>query len=135
IVFSWDNALNLEANSGPYVLYTYARAQHILEKGDYKQDELLDEDYARIGRGIELELIKQIGRATEVFENVSKDYRPNTIADYVLELASLFSKFYEQEPVIKGGEARKVRLAIVYAVKQTIENALKILGIKTARAL
>lgn len=130
VIFDWDSALNFEANSGPYAMYMYARAQRVLEKGNYGMHGISEDDYKRISREAGFELVKLIGEAQEMFESACKDYRPNTVAVYLLELASLFSKFYEASPVLQGGESREARLAIVFATKQTIGNGLRLLGIK-----
>jgi len=135
IVFSWDKALDLEANSGPYVLYMYARAKHILDKATFEKHALEEKAYESIGRSYGFEVVKKVGIAGEIFENACKAYRPNAIAEYLLDLSTTFSKFYEQEQVIKGGEAKEVRLAIVYAVMQTISNALALLGIESVEAM
>ncbi|MGC8629275.1 MAG: arginine--tRNA ligase [Candidatus Micrarchaeia archaeon] len=130
IIFSWSRALNLEENSGPYVLYTYARAKHILDKANYSKIPPTYEAYEHVGRGYGFELVKKIGMAGEVIGNAARLYKPNKIAEYLLDVASAFSKFYETEPVLKGGEAKEVRLGIVYATMRVLENALKILGIE-----
>ncbi|MEM0074611.1 MAG: arginine--tRNA ligase [Candidatus Micrarchaeaceae archaeon] len=135
IVFSWENALNLQANSGPYVMYMYARARRILEKGEYKKAQLTEKDYKEIGRGPGFELIKIIGNAQDVFTSAAISYRPNTVAEYLLRLSALFSGFYEKEPVLGGGEARNARLAIVYITMQTIANGMLLLGITPAESM
>lgn len=135
VLFDWDSALNFEANSGPYAMYTYARAQRILENGAYSVHPLGDKDYKQLNPATEFELVKMLGKLQEVVESACKDYRPNTVTAYVLELASLFSKFYESSPVLKGGEAKELRLALVYATKQVLGNALRLLGIKPLEAM
>ncbi|MEM3781350.1 MAG: arginine--tRNA ligase [Candidatus Micrarchaeaceae archaeon] len=133
IVFSWENALNFQANSGPYVMYMYARANRILEKGEYKKAPLSENDYNTIDRGPGFELIKSIGNAQDVFVGAAISYRPNTVAEYLLKLSALFSEFYEKEPVLKGGEARNARLAVVYCAMQTMANGMRLLGITPAK--
>ncbi|MGC8676559.1 MAG: DALR anticodon-binding domain-containing protein, partial [Candidatus Micrarchaeia archaeon] len=135
IVFSWDNALNLEANSGPYVMYMHARAKRIIEKGEYARQPPADADYAGIGRGSGFELIKSIGAAPDVVASSCFSYRPNILADYLLDLATRFSEFYEKEPVLKGGSAKNARLAIVYAAMQTAENLMRLMGIEPTEAI
>ncbi len=126
IVFSWEKALSFEGNSGPYCLYTYARASRILEKAGAAG---LPKAYPNVSRGHDFELVKLMGRFQETAEKACGEYRPNVITDYLLDLASEFSKFYEAMPVLKGGESMEERLAIVSAFRQVMRNALALLGI------
>jgi len=129
IMFTWEKALNFEGNSGPYCMYMHARASRILEKaGAWKASR---NDYAAISRGYEFELVKAIAALPERIEKAFAELRPNIIAEYAIDLSSMFSKFYETTPVIKGGEARNARLALVAAAKQALSNALAMLGIKS----
>jgi arginyl-tRNA synthetase len=126
ILFSWEKALNFEGNSGPYCLYTYARAARIIEKGVLVPTPL---KFTHIERAEDFELVKQIGMFQEMVEKACNEQRPNVLTDYLLDLASKFSKFYEKMPVIKGGAAMQERLTIVASFKQVMRNALWLLGI------
>lgn len=126
ITFSWGRALSFEGESGPYCLYTYARASRILEKAGVF---VAPKGYAHVSRGRDFELVKLMGAFQEIAEKACREWRPNVVTDYLLDLASVFSKFYEEMPVLKGGEAMAERLAIVAAFRQVIKNALALLGI------
>lgn len=130
VVFDWDRALDFNSNSGPYCMYVYARASRILEKAGTERLRLEPRDFGGIGRGEEFELIKLIGLAEEAVEKACTERKPNIVAEYVLELSLQFSRFYERVPVLKSGDARNVRLAIVFATKQVIYNMLGLLGIE-----
>lgn len=137
MLFSWKTALSFEGNSGPYVMYTYARARKILTKAMGTQEEkqlsiskvLEVVDASKVTRGYDFDLLKKIGVARESVEKACRELRPNVLTDYLLDLASLFSKFYESMPVIKGEEAKSVRLSIVYTFTVVVENLLGLLGI------
>ncbi|MDE1846749.1 MAG: arginine--tRNA ligase [Candidatus Micrarchaeota archaeon] len=128
MTFSWERALSFEGDSGPYCLYTYARAARVLEKESYKY--VGKADASHIGRGQDFELIKMIAIFPDIAEKAASEHRPSVIADYMIKLASSFSKFYETMPIIKGGEAKEARLALTYSFKQTMGNALRLLGIE-----
>ncbi len=127
MMFSWEKALNFESNSGPYCMYTYARASKIL--GKETAGRLGESDFGSIARDNAFELIKTISYAQDVIEKACREYRPNVIVDYALELAYRFSSFYETMPVLKGGEAKRLRLAITHATCITMGNLLNLLGI------
>jgi arginyl-tRNA synthetase len=134
IVFDWERALNLEANSGPYVLYTYARASSILEKGGFEPMPPNGKAYEFLTREEDYELVKHIAVFPEVVERACKELKPNLITNYLIDIATIFSKFYEKMPVIKS-EARELRLSLVYATKQVIKNGLALLGVHALEAL
>ena len=127
ITFSWEKALNFEGDSGPSCLYTYARATRVLEKGEYKGGA---PDPKAISRGEDFEIIKHIAEFPSIVEKTGAEYRPNLITDYVITLSSLFGKFYEKMPIITGGDAKETRLEITMCVRQTMGNALRLLGIE-----
>lgn len=135
VVFSWERALNFEGNSGPYCMYTYTRAKRILEKAEYKEPRLTDKDFDMVGRQMDFELIKHLGRAQEAVEKACSEARPNILTDYLLGLAMLFGSFYEHMPVIKGEDAREVRLAMVFGVMQVMGNLLNMLGIDVVESM
>ena len=129
VTFSWERALNFESSSAPYCMYTYARSKRILEKAGYVAKQLSEADYGTVERDLDFELLKMIGEAQETVEKACSEYRPNVITDYLLNLSSLFSRFYEKMPVIKGGNAKDLRLALVSATMGVTKQALSLLGI------
>ncbi len=135
LVFDWDRALDFNANSGPYCMYMYARASRILEKGNADPKKLLPSGYTHMGRGHDLELVKLISQCQEMIEKACSEYKPNVIADYVMELSLAFGKFYQSTDVLKSGEAMPLRLAMVWAARQTIYNMLYLLGIETSERM
>ncbi len=137
VVFEWEKALDLNSNSGPYCMYMYARASRILERAGLngKKIKPAPGDYEKITRGQDFELIKYIGQMQETIEKAGREYRPNVIAEYLMEISLLFSRFYESMPVLKGEEAKNVRLAIVMAARQAIFNMLGLLNIQTVESM
>ncbi|MDE1869999.1 MAG: arginine--tRNA ligase [Candidatus Micrarchaeota archaeon] len=129
IVFTWEKSLNFEGDSGPYCLYSYARAVRVLEKSGFIVSPHKITELKGITRGEDFELVKHIGNFSSVIEKANLEYRPNLLTDYALTLAALFGKFYKNMPILKEGEARDLRILLTYAVKQTMENTLRLLGI------
>ncbi len=129
IIFEWDKALSFEGSSGPYCMYMYARANSILEKAMAKKVEPDKIDFGHVERGYDFELVKSIGKAQEVLEKAASEYRPDIIAEYLMELSSGFSKFYENTKVVGSGEAEQYRIAIVISFMQAVGNFMRLLGI------
>jgi arginyl-tRNA synthetase len=124
-VFDWDEALDFERQSGPYIQYAHARACSILGKaGGF-------EPAFALARESEVALAKHIAKFPWVLKNAVRDLRPHLIATYARELADLFNVFYQFEPVLKSeGETRDSRLTLVKATKNTLQEALETLGIE-----
>jgi arginyl-tRNA synthetase len=131
VTFSWEKAMNFEGNSGPYCMYTYARANRILANAFYEKKPLSEKDYLQISRGMDFELVKKLGMAQEMVEKACEEYRPDLITEYLLDVSGIFSSFYEKFPVMKGEEAREIRLALVSGTMQVLKNMLLLIGIKT----
>ncbi|MFA6022459.1 MAG: arginine--tRNA ligase [Candidatus Pacearchaeota archaeon] len=126
IVFSWENSLNFEGESGPYLQYSYARASSILKKSKNKA---IKYDIPELSKE-EVSLIKKIAEFPEIVENAEKNLNPSSIANYSFQLAQIFNEFYHSCHVINDkNEAFRIRL--VQAFRNTLKNSLYLLGIET----
>lgn len=132
MIFRWEEALNFEGNSAPFIQYAHARASSILSKYNEKQDvEDIQPDYTLLTHKSEIKLVKNLAKLPVIIEEAYKNYRPHIIAFYLFETASLFNQFYRDCPVLAEGNPmlKKTRLKLVEASKIVIRNALDILGI------
>ena len=136
ITFRWDDVLNFEGESAPYIQYAHARCASIIRKAgesgietDWKS--LLERaDFSKLTNR-EKELIKLLSKFPNVMESAGRDIKPHLIPTYLNELASLFNRFYMDHPVLKAEEGiREERLLLVLAVKQVLRNGLEVLGIE-----
>jgi arginyl-tRNA synthetase len=127
LIFKWEEALKFEGDTAPYIQYSHARAARILEKAGGLPSPV---DYAAVSSPDEKRLVKKLALFPQVAETAAKDFRPHYVADYLLELAADFSKFYTNCPVLKAGEKeRALRLKLVSSYKQVLRNGLMLLGI------
>jgi len=128
VVFEWDRALSFEGDTGPYVQYACVRAKRILEKLGKKSGKM-PEKYSFTPE--EKELLKKIARFPELVRKAEKDLQSYYVAEYVLDLADAFSKFYETTPVLKAQpEQQEARALIVATVASVLERALGFIGIE-----
>ncbi|MEJ8554048.1 arginine--tRNA ligase [Tepidibacter sp. Z1-5] len=127
--FSWDRTLNFDGETGPYVQYTHTRACSVLRKAN--EEVSADVDFSVLSDDDSVNVIKEIGNFPKAIQDVIKNNEPHIIARYVVDLAQAFNKFYHDNAIIVEDEkVRKARLALVLATKQTIKNALSLLGVE-----
>ncbi len=129
VVFSWQEALNFEGDTGPYLQYAYARASSILRKAKLskKQNKA---DFSILKNEKEISLIKMLSEFPEICKNTAGHLTPHVIAGYAYKLAKSFNDFYESCPVLNAGQNEKeARLLLVVAARQVLGNALALLGI------
>jgi arginyl-tRNA synthetase len=127
IVFDIDKFLEFEGDTGPYLLYSYARASSILRKSKSKtKKEIKIIDL----KDSEISLIKKIHSFPEIISKAHTSLSPNLIANYSYELAKTFNEFYHDCPVI-GGIEESFRLQLVNSFKLTLKKSLNLLGIET----
>ncbi len=124
IIFDPKNDVSFEGNTGPYLLYSYARANSITKKAKIKETEIKIIDL----KETEIALIKKIDSFPEIIEQAYLQLAPNIIANYSYELAKQFNEFYHTCPVMKSPQA-KFRLELVKAFKTTLNKSLDLLGI------
>ncbi len=135
ITFRWEDALDFNGDAAPYLQYSYARAQRILEKSDGNASANL----GLLAAEAEFALVKAIAKfPEEVLEVVrglikqasGTSFNTNRITSYCYNLATLFSRFYDSCPVLKSDpETKAARLQLVRAFKITMGNCLRLLGI------
>ncbi len=127
IVFNIDKFLDFEGDTGPYLLYSYARASSILRKSKPNKNSKIKINSLEEK---EIELIKKISEFPEIVLNAYKNLNPSVIANYSYQLAQIFSEFYHTCPVI-GDEKENFRLELVKSFRQVLKNSLGLLGIET----
>ncbi len=126
-VFSWEKMLTFDGNTAPYLQYVYARIRSIFRKaGDVNAQAEIKLDSPH-----ELSLAKHILRLDEVIENLARDLKPHQLCTYLYDLATRFSAFYENCPVLKSEEPmRSSRLALCELTARTMALGLDLLGIE-----
>ena len=124
LVFNIEKFISFEGDTGPYLLYSYARAKSILSKAKYTNTKLTIENLEEI----EKNLILELNNFSEIIIHAQKNFSPNIIANYSFKTAQLFNEFYHSSQVI-GSENEGFRLALVASFAQVLKNALTLLGI------
>jgi arginyl-tRNA synthetase len=128
-IFSWDRMLAFEGNTGPYLLYTYARICSILRKADLPATTA--PAALTLDQPAELALARKLLAFPDIVQSVARDLKPHYLCTYLYELASAYSTFYEQCPVLKAEDpARTTRLHLCAATQHILALGLRdLLGI------
>jgi arginyl-tRNA synthetase len=131
IIFKWDEALSFERGCAS-IQYAHARACKLLEKaGGFTSSEVdMDALNFQDMDTLEVDLLKTLARFSTIIEDSARDLRVHSVAQYALEVAGAFNKFYKSVPVI-GSEKEVLRLLIVDKSRITIRNCLDLLGIES----
>ncbi len=133
ITFTWEKALAMNGNSAPYLQYACARIASVRDK--YREQfpgRDPDEFPIVLGEAIERKLATRVARFGDIVIRAAKAYRPNVLADYLFELAQIYSTFYQNVPFLKAPEGtRESRVRLCEMVAATLRTGLSLLGIRT----
>jgi arginyl-tRNA synthetase len=143
IAFDLEESVAKEGNSGPYLQYTVARCNSVMQKAAILQEENLQAKAYVQGENLhiphsnledeELAVLRSLIHFSEVVENAAKTYSPNLLCNYLYDLAQKFNSFYNKFRIL-GLEDKNdgsFRLALTFATGQVLKNGLKLLGIET----
>jgi len=133
VTFTWEKALNMEGNSAPYLQYAYARISSVYDKwnAQFPGVELTDCSI-NIEHNIERRLAVKLSRFPAAVRASADNYRPNIMADYLYDLAQIYSSFYQNVPFLKAEEGiRESRIRLCRNTARTLKQGLMLLGIET----
>lgn len=129
-IFDWNQILNFQGETGPYIQYTYVRTKSILDKvgelpkaTEVKQ-ELLADEYSQ-------NIIKLIYTFEDVLVQVTKKDEPSILARYLIDLAKAFSSFYNENKIITEDKQEQVaRVYLTYSVGEILKTGASLLGME-----
>jgi len=125
MVFDIERFLSFEGDTGPYLLYTYARAKSILKKSQEIKDKFKIENISEKEKA----LILHLDSFPKIVREAYSGLNPSIIAHYAYHLSQAFNEFYHSEKVI-GSKDEPFKLALVSSVAQVLKNSLSLLGIQ-----
>lgn len=126
VTFSWDKMLSMEGNTAPYLLYSHARLVTLLSKAE----EPIDLAAMRLEHPLERELALAVLRTPEAALAALRSARPNLLADQLYDLSSRINRVHHDLPVLKGGEFRASRLALLEVSRRALKTGLEWLGLR-----
>ncbi len=130
-LFSFDNMISFEGDTGPYMLYAYTRVASIFRKAEIDEKNLSGDII--LGEEIERELANRQIQFAEILNRVAERGTPHLLCGYLYELASTFSSFYKNCPVLSAEteESRNSRLQLCLLTARILKQGLALLGIGT----
>ena len=139
--FDWDQVLNFEGETGPYLQYTHARLCSLLRNYDGKVSS--DIDFALLAGNEESRVIDLLADFPETVEDAARDYDPFYIAAMLLKLAGAFNKFYQRKNpqgkidriISDNQELSAARISLVKSVQLVINKGLYLLGLEAPQEM
>ncbi|MCL2219608.1 MAG: arginine--tRNA ligase [Chitinispirillia bacterium] len=127
MIFDPNKAISFEGDTGPYLLYSYARASSIIRKAGGARPAAVPENL----EPAEIRLIKKVSFFPTAVKYAHDRLSPSVIANYAFELAQVFNEFYHANQVIgSGGDVEDFRVSLVASFRLTAGKCLGLLGIE-----
>jgi arginyl-tRNA synthetase len=133
-MFSFDRMLAFEGNTGPYLLYAYARIKNIFRKaGERGKGAGWEQEPIAVIEPAEKTLALALLRYPSALASTADAFEPHRLCNYIYDLAVAFSGFYDQCPVVTAPTDQSVRqrLRLCDLTRRVLEDALHTLGIPT----
>lgn len=129
VVFTWEDALNFDGDSGPYVQYTYVRGRSILRKAGNVPETA---DLSYLSTEDEFQMVRLLGAFKDSVKEAVERYEPFVVIRHVTEIAKAYNKFYNTHPILNAEEnVKNARLQLTKAVVTVIKTGLGLVGIET----
>ena len=134
VTFDWESAMDFDGQAAPYIQYAHVRANSILKRFGTTIPNATNPSHKL--EPTEIQLIDLLSRFPSEVQRAAEDLKPLHLTNLAYQIAKAFNDFYNQCPVIKAEpEIRVFRIRLVAAVKQTLANILKILGISAPNVM
>ena len=134
MLFNPAESIDFNGNTGPFIQYTYARIQSLLNKASFSSLKIAA-DYAL--NSSEKELIMLLSNYKEVVTKAAESLSPALVANYLYDLVKAYNSFYQNNPIMNQDDetTKQVRLELSYLTGKTIQKSLSLLGIGTVNRM
>jgi arginyl-tRNA synthetase len=131
MLFNPEESIDLQGDTGPFVQYTFARINSMLNAAS--ADDLNASFEITSANETEINLIKELDNYKLELQKAAIAYSPSLIATYSLNLAKAFNRVYNDVSFLKELDVnkRRFRLSLAKKTSETIKQSLFMLGIQT----
>jgi arginyl-tRNA synthetase len=137
ILFDEEEWLDLEGETGPYILYSVARINSIIRKCAAKDIHASKRiNYELLGTREDAEILRILDREKKTIEDAASSYKPSLVARYLIELSQKANEYYHKNQIIQDDiELMKARLLLLSTINESLKLCLLLLGIKTVEEM
>ena len=133
MLFNPAESIDFNGNTGPFIQYTYARIQSLLNRANF-----VEADFGSYQpNDSEKELIMQLSNFKVVVEKAAETLSPAQVANYVYDLVKTYNSFYQNNPImtLEDENAKQFKLQISDLTAKTIKKSLHLLGINVVNRM
>jgi arginyl-tRNA synthetase len=130
VVFDFDKSISFDGDTGPYLLYVYARCKSLLDG----QDQISLDSRKELGNAFVKSLVREISKYQDVLLGSSVNYSPSTLCSYLFVLGQTFNSFYQNVRVLES-EEKEFLLSVVGATSKVMKHGLAVLGIEVVERM
>ena len=128
-IFDWNQILNFQGETGPYIQYTYVRTKSVLEKIE-KMPEIGEIKFENLLEKSAQDIIKLIYNFENTLEQVTEKEEPSILSRYLIDLAKAFSTFYNDNKIlVDDKDVQNARIYLTSAVGKILKIGANLLGI------
>ncbi len=129
-IFDWNEVLNFNGETGPYIQYIYVRTKSVLDKAGYIP-KIEDVDFSLISDEASVKVLKLIYMLQDTVIQAAEKNEPSIISRYLIDLSQAFSSFYnENHIIVEDKKLQDARIYLTYAVNIVLKQGAKLLGIQ-----
>ena len=134
MLFNPQESIDFQGDTGPFVMYTYARIKSILRNAQFEGCQIKTD---LVLHATEMECIKVLNEFKTVLAGAAEEYNPAAICQYVLDLAKSYNKVYNEVSILKESneDLRNMRLQLALQTSQILQRALRLIGVETVERM